>query len=163
MRAVRLSIGAGAIFALFVAGHSEVGTERAARRMPRAIEWPIVVIGGSEVVLDCSERSAAELHVAFACDSVTIYSCSAMSKAVLEYEGGKRQRFADLHGQVVTLAGQGKLDASRILSVWVPDERATAKTTADASGAGQRFEAPEDSCASRHAAIVRGAAPDSPG
>jgi len=106
-------------------------------------QWPIVVIGGGELVLDCTQPTAAEAHVLFECDSATVYSCNALTDVVLEYETGKTQRFADLQGQVATLAARGVHDGSRIVAVRLPDDRRAVKT---AAAGGQRFQAPEDSC-----------------
>jgi hypothetical protein len=106
-------------------------------------EWPILVIGGGELVLDCADSSDDEMHVLFECDSATIYSCKSLSNAVLEYESGKAQRFTGLHGQVATLAARGVHDGSRIASVWLPDGT---RTVAGERAGGPRFEAPADSC-----------------
>jgi hypothetical protein len=139
MRAARLlfiacALGTGCLDG---GGHPQV-TEDSSQR-----PWPIVVIGGGELVLDCSDPSVAETHVLFECDSATIYSCNTLSNVVLEYETGKTQRFADLQGQVATLAARGVHDGSRIVAVRLPDDRRAVQ--ADAAG-GQRFQAPDDSC-----------------
>ncbi len=106
-------------------------------------QWPIVVIGGGELVMDCTEPSAADTHVLFECDSATIYSCDTLTDVVLEYETGKAQRFTDLQGQVATLAARGLHDGSRIVAVRLPD---SGTRTVKVAAGGQRFQAPDDSC-----------------
>jgi len=140
MRAARLLIIACALGTGCLDGggaHPQV-TEDSSQR-----QWPIVVIGGGELVLDCTRPSDAQTHVLFECDSTTIYSCNTLTDVVLEYETGRTQRFADLQGQVATLAARGVHDGSRIVAVRLPGDRHAVKA---AAAGGQRFQAPEDSC-----------------
>lgn len=80
------------------------------------------------------------IHVVFACDSITIYSCKDLSNVVLEFENGERERFEDLEGQVGTFSGTAR---GRITGVWV---KAGANFSGDGPGYGQRFDAPDDDC-----------------
>ena len=111
-------------------------------QLPRH-DWPVIVIGGGELVLDCSKLDAPDTYVLFECDSVTIYACDDMSEAVLEYESGKSQRFTELRGQLVTLAARGVHDGQRIVSVRLPGDGSDRLA---ATAGIRRFEAPADSC-----------------
>ena len=116
---------------------------------PARTDWPIIVIGGGGLVLDCTDPSAAQVHVLFECDSATIYSCGTLSQVELAYDSGKSERFVDLHGQIATLAARGVHDGSRILSLSLPG----GARNADVELAGrQRFDAPDDSCGPPQAA-----------
>jgi hypothetical protein len=80
------------------------------------------------------------IHVVFACDSITVYSCKDLSNVVLEFENGERERFEGLEGQVGTFSGTA---GGRITGVWV---KAGANFSGDGPGYGQRFDAPDEDC-----------------
>lgn len=114
---------------------------------------PIVIVEGGETLLDCRDDALAGVHVLFECDSVTVYSCAPLSTAVVEYEDGARQRFADLHAQIGTFAARGAHDGKRIASVSVETGSSgrSARTRA-AALAAHRFRAADDSCGALAAA-----------
>ena len=147
MRAVRFSVLAGALAcaSCLEAAGGDATLKDAERRHK---EWPTVVIGGGELVLDCTQPETHDVHVLFECDSVTIYACDELSDAVLEYESGRRQRFARLSAQTATLAARGAHDGQRIVSVRIPDVADRYAATAGE----RRFEAPADSCGAQPAA-----------
>lgn len=143
MRAARFLFLAGALAGAGCLDGAGVDGATAEGDVERRPDWPTVVIGGGELVLDCSKTDAPDLHVLFECDSVTIYSCEEMSDAVLDYESGRSQRFARLHGQVVTLAARGVHDGQRIVSVRVPGDGSDRDAV---TGGERRIAAPDDSC-----------------
>jgi hypothetical protein len=148
MRTARPSILLGALTLASCLDGAALDAELAdSERPPR--EWPTVVVESGELVLDCAEPAASDVHVLFECDSVTIYACDELSDAVLEYENGKRQRFTRLRAQTATLAARGVHDGQRIVSVRVPDLADRHAVTAGE----RRFTAPADSCGPQLAAL----------
>jgi hypothetical protein len=102
--------------------------------------FPVVVVEGGEMLLDCRDAAGPVAHALFECDSVTLYACNRMADAVVEYEGGARQRFADLRVQTGTFTGRGVHEGRRIVSVSVETESGPDALLT------QHFAAPVDSC-----------------
>jgi hypothetical protein len=148
MRATRLTILLGALTLASCLDGAGLDAELEDPEQPKK-EWPTVVVGGGELVLDCTQPEVSDVHVLFECDSVTIYACDELSDAVLEYENGKRQRFARLRAQTATLAARGVHDGQRIVSVRIPDLADRHAVTAGE----RRFSAPGDSCGPQLAAL----------
>jgi len=85
--------------------------------------------------------SVGMIHVVFACDSITVYSCKDISNVVIELENGERQRTeGNGLGQVATFSGTS---GGGIVGVWV---KAGSNASGDGPGYGERFDAPEGDC-----------------
>ena len=98
---------------------------------------------GGDFLDQCVNRggSVGMIHVVFACDSVTVYSCKDISNVVLELENGERQRSEGGGlGQVHTFSGT---NGGRIVGVWV---KAGNNKSGAGPGFGERFDAPEQDC-----------------
>jgi hypothetical protein len=143
MHAARLWILAGALAGAGCLDGSGMHARAGDVDETAADDWPLVMIESGELVLDCAQAEAPDVHVLFECDSVTIYACDEMSDAVLEYESGRRQRFTRLGGQLVTLAARGVHDGQRIVSVRLPGDGSDRLA---ATGGERRIAAPADSC-----------------
>jgi hypothetical protein len=86
-------------------------------------------------------ESTGPIGVAFGCDEVTVRTCKDLSNVVIELEDGSRYRVEGLSGHTSTFVAP---DAQAILRVWV---KAGSNASGEGPGYGERFEAPEGSCA----------------
>jgi hypothetical protein len=90
------------------------------------------------IVLDCVRGELGEVHVEFACDSITVYTCKDLSNVVIELEDGTRVRVEGLNGQVNTFS-----NGQRVVGVWV---KAGNNKSGDGPGYGERVDAPDQDC-----------------
>jgi hypothetical protein len=143
MRTAQLSSVA---LALLVAGCDEdQGASGSGNALSSEVEAgrggpPDLVVGETEVVLDCVKGAVSAVHAVFACGEITIYTCKDLSNVVIELEDGQRVRFEDVSGQVNTFQAPG---GQRIVGVWI---KAGNNASGDGPGYGERVDAPDDSC-----------------
>ena len=92
--------------------------------------------------LNCPRASSTgSILVEFGCEDVTVHTCKDVSNVVLELEDGSHYKIEGLKGHLTTFVAP---DAQAILRVWV---KAGSNHSGEGPGYGERFDAPEDSCA----------------
>lgn len=95
--------------------------------------------GQAGLQLPVADAAKAKIQVEFQQTSVSIQSTRGISNAVLQYEDGQSQKFDELQGRNLTLAGTGRHAGKEIVRVW---GKSAANLSGEGPGYGQRFDRP---------------------